>query len=58
MNLQEWKKFYSNNSSKIVNPHVDRLALNADQNVQVKYFNLYINSIDIDIKKLKVKILK
>ena len=44
MNLQEWKKFYSNNSSKIVNPHVDRLALNADQNVQVKYFNLYINS--------------
>jgi hypothetical protein len=54
VNIKEWADCYVNKTSKLVSLSMERLAILAEQNNPVQFFKFYIESIEADIKQLKV----
>ena len=55
LNIKEWANCYLNKTVKLVSPHVDRLASNAEKNNPLHFFKFYLDSIEIDLKQTDVK---
>ena len=54
VNIKEWANCYVNKTSRLVNLNMERLAMLAEQNNPIQFFMFHIDSIEEDIRQLKV----